>query len=128
MPVYGRNLILIIGGGMKPGEKIKGYLRRVANDTGIGFRSIEEVWKGRYQSKKTERQLQTAAQRKVRTNDDERIKWLESHIAHLEAVDRSFFSQDINAAREFLARYRGYAETRVFASVPDGNVDDQEGD
>src|SRR5215470_13389802 len=106
---YPRDLILIIGGGLKPDESRKGYLRRISDKTGIGFRSIEEAWWGRYHSKKTEKLLQTAAQEKKRHDDDELIAKIESHIRHLEAVDADMYRPHIDAAREFLATYRGYA-------------------
>ena len=89
--------------------------------------SVEEAFWGRYLSKRTERRLKTAAQETKRNDDDELIAKIESHVSHLETVDAEFYGPDIAAAREFLARFRGYAETRVFADVPDRIGDDQEG-
>ena len=127
MRIYPRDLILVIGGGLKAGESRKGYLRRVSEITGIGYRSIEEAWWGRYHSKNTEKTLQTAAQEKAKHDDDELIAKIESHATHLETVDADFHRADIDAARAFLASYRGYAATRLFADVPPGNDDDSEG-
>jgi hypothetical protein len=61
MPVSGRELILAAGGDLRPGEGVKGFLRRVAQDTGIGFRSLERAWKGQYESKNTIFKLQQKA-------------------------------------------------------------------
>lgn len=63
MPFQGRSLILEIGGDLRPDEdrNLKGYLRRVARDTGIGFRSVECAWKGQYASEKTRATLQRFA-------------------------------------------------------------------
>ena len=128
MPFYGRNLIRVVGGSSAPDENLKGYLRRVSKITGIGFRSLERAWKlsDGYLSKDAEKALQEAAQQKAKNDDDERIAWLESHIAKLEAIDPAFYGADIAAAREFVARYRGYAKTRLFADVPPGVFDDSE--
>ena len=130
MPFYGRKLIRVIGGKSEPDENLKAYLWRVSEITGIGFRSLERAWKlsDGYLSKETEKALQEAAQQKAKNDDDERIAWLESHIAHLEEVDADMYRPDIDAAREFLARYRNYGATRVFATVPSGIGNDREDD
>ena len=124
---YGKNLVIVIGGYLRPEENRKAWLARIAKAAGISVREAYAAYYREYVSKKTERALQKAAQQRVRTDDDERIAWIESHIAHLEAVDPAFFGPDIAAARSFLAAYRGYAETRVFATVPEGDRDDPEG-
>ena len=128
MPFYGRNLIRVVGGSSAPDENLKGYLRRVSKITGIGFRSLERAWKlsDGYLSKDAEKALQEAAQQKAKNDDDERIAWLERHIAQLEERDAAFYRPDIEAARDFLARYRGYTETRLFTDVPPGVFDDSE--
>src|SRR5260370_33420192 len=83
MPFYGRNLIRVVGGSSAPDENLKGYLRRVSKITGIGFRSLERAWKlsDGYLSKDAEKALQEAAQQKAKNDDDERLQWLERHIA-----------------------------------------------
>src|SRR5882672_893510 len=56
-----KSMMLAIGGLQRPGEGVKGFLRRVSNLTGIGFRSIERSWYGQYTSRNTTIQLQQAA-------------------------------------------------------------------
>jgi hypothetical protein len=126
MPIYGRHLILVIGGNSTPGEKLKGYLRRVSKITGIGHRSLELAWRGRYESKNTKLALQAAAQEKAKNDDGKIIAAIESGIAFLEAVDAGFHRPHIDAGRQFLAAYRDNAETGLFAPVPKGPDDGDE--
>jgi hypothetical protein len=127
MPNTGRNLIRAAGGDMEPGEKLKGYFWRVAELTGLGFRSIERAWRGDYVSKNTAIALQKAAQEKAKNDDDKIIAAIKSGIAYLEAKDADLFRPHIDAGRQFLAGYREQAETRLFAPVPEGHPDDSEG-
>jgi hypothetical protein len=127
MPNTGRNLIRAAGGDMEPGEKLKGYFRRVAELTGLGFRSIERAWRGDYVSKNTATALLKAAQEKAKNDDDKIIAAIKTGIAFLEAVDADFHRPHIDAGRQFLAGYREQAETRLSAPLPERHPDDSEG-
>jgi hypothetical protein len=127
MPFYGRDLILIVGGNLQPGERVKGYLRRVAKLTGIGDSSIEKTWKGQYSSRKTIQVLQQAATKKTANDNDKLISQLENKIAAWEWIDPHHHRPDIDAARGFIDRLRRYAETEVYVAVPTWNDDGREG-
>ena len=128
MPISGRNLIRAAGGDMEPGEKLKGYFWRVAELTGIGFRSIERAWRGDYVSKNTANALRKAAYLKAKNADLEFIARAEKEIADLEAINPVFYRAHITLGRAFVARWREVAETRSCVVIRDGDEDDEGSD
>lgn len=85
MPIDGRKLILEAAGGFRPGERPKGLLRRLAQDVDVGFRSLEQFWKGQYGSKNTISKLTEKANERARNNEDKVAAKLEL-AAELEAL------------------------------------------
>lgn len=88
MPIDGRKLIIKAAGGFRPGERIQQLLYRVAAETGIGPRSMEQFWKGQYGSKRTIFKLTQKATERAATLRDQIhqtwIKTIEAELARLE--------------------------------------------
>lgn len=124
---YGRSLVKVIGGDLKPDENRKAWLARIAEASGLSVRQVYAVYYREYASKSVIRTLQKATQQAVKTDDIKFIADLEKRIAHLEAVDPDFHRPDIDAGREFLACYRRYAEGRIYADVSGRDEDDRNG-
>jgi len=126
MPLYGRNLILLIGGNLRPGENIKGWLRRISNETGVGFRSLERAWKQHdgYQSKNTRKKLEQAASEKRRDDVQRLVEETIGQILIWEAIDAEFHRPHIDAARAFITQLRAYQSGEP--CFPGGQKDDQE--
>jgi hypothetical protein len=100
MPFEGKKLIIEVGGDMRPGEKLKGYLRRVAQETGIGVPSLEKSWKGQYESKNTIVKLKQRAADNAKTVASR----LETIAADLAAKDS--FLAEVLALRDVARRLR----------------------
>lgn len=98
MPFSARELIIRIGGDQRPGEKLKGYLNRVAEAAGIGPRSAEEAWKDQYASKNTKTKLQQAAE-----NENVIV------ATKLESAARALLALEPKFYREEAERLRGLA-------------------
>jgi hypothetical protein len=94
-----RNLILAIGGAMRPGEGVKGYLRRVAQIAGLGFRSTERAWYRQEPSRPTITKLQEAAENA--NNVAARVETLATDLS----VDRRFLAE-ADALRDLARRLR----------------------
>jgi hypothetical protein len=125
MPNIGRELVRAVGGDMEPGEKLKGYIRRVAQTAGIGFRSVEAAWRDQYVSKNTANALRKAATHKAKNDDGVLIEKFEAWITAWEKLDPSYFGPDIAALRHAVDCMRRMADTRSRVDLFEGGGDDR---
>lgn len=99
MSVSARELIIQIGAalGLGPGTSVKELQRAVALETGIGFSSLRESWKGQYTSKTTISKLEQRAA--------DNAQQLASKFERL-ATDPTLDRRDMDALRDMARRYR----------------------
>jgi hypothetical protein len=128
MSNHARKLIRIIVGRVEAGTSLKECLHKVSRLTGIDYRSLQRAWQASdgYLSKQTKEALQDTVRRIVDYDDAEIVRRIEAHIHQLETVDPEMYGPDIDAARDFVARYKSYSTSRVSIAVPCGVLPDSE--
>src|SRR5258705_7754558 len=121
---YGRNIVLVLGGYLRPDENRKAWLARIAKTANISVRTAYAAFYQEGISKDTERALQKAAREKARNDHGDVIRELESRIALWERVDEAFHRPHIDAARAVIAQLCRDSDNPLWAVVPAWNDDD----
>ena|SRR5258706_11161970 len=83
-----RELVIAVGGNLRPTENRKSWLGRVARLAGLSPRVVRAAWQNEQASQKTRNQLQLAAAR----NELQALADLAELLRH---GDADFFSRDI---------------------------------
>src|SRR5215813_396265 len=100
-----RDLVMAIGGDLRPDENRKAWLYRVASLSNVHFRLVRAAWHREPVSKETERRLRTAAERLHRETLNTAVR-LQQIAARLEAIDPDFHRADVDALRALARRHR----------------------
>jgi hypothetical protein len=95
-----RELVIAVGGNLRPTENRKGWLARVARLAGLSPRVVRAAWQNEQASRETRNKLQLAAAK----NELQALADLAELLRH---GDADFFSQDIAGLVHTLRKARG---------------------
>src|SRR5258707_2404510 len=97
---YGWNLVVAIGGDLKPFENRKRWLERVAKVVGKSYRSVSGAFYRERISKDMGQALQRAITEKKKNDDLARIKDLEGWTDEWETIDPVLYEHHLRLFRQ----------------------------
>jgi hypothetical protein len=98
-----RELVIAIGGNLRPTENRKSWLARVADTAGLKPRAVHDVWYGGPITFEAARRLKETAKNNAQFENADTALRFERIADALEAADPEFHRQEIDTYRE-LAR------------------------
>jgi len=104
-----RELVISVGGNLRPSENRTAWLYRVATTAGLNYRLVRGAWHGEAISFETARKLKLAAEKKQNEARNTAAR-LESIAARLEKIDADFHRSQMDLLRDLAARYRNLAD------------------
>lgn len=117
---YGRKLVLIIGGLVRPPVNTKKYLHDVAKETGVKERNVYAAYYGEYLGRPDKEKLEQAARRKTENEYAEHIEWMRRQIQALRTADPEMYRNHIAAAEHWISALEDYSSGVPFMAVPEG--------
>ena len=105
-----RELVIAIGGNLRPTENRKSWLARVAETAGLKPRAVHDVWYGGPITFEAARRLKETAKNNAQFENADTALRFERIAEALEATDPEFHRQEIDAYLDIARRIRALAE------------------
>lgn len=100
-----RELLETIGGSLRPTETTSSWLYRIAEATGLHYRTVRGIWHGETPSRNSELKLRQAAE-KIENENRNTAARIEQIAQRLQAIDPEFHREHMDTLRNLATQHR----------------------